>query len=69
MLIFLGNWSLNKKLHVSNSLKIARVRVATSDFTDFAYVWWVEYGKKHPNDIPQTWVVRNQVVLGLICDE
>jgi hypothetical protein len=32
----------------------ARVRVATSEFSDFAFVWWVEYGKKHPNDIPQT---------------
>jgi hypothetical protein len=30
--------------------------VATSEFSDFASVWWVEYGKKHPNDIPQTWI-------------
>jgi hypothetical protein len=25
----------------------ARVRAATSEFSDFASVWWVEYGKKH----------------------
>jgi stalled ribosome alternative rescue factor ArfA len=34
----------------------ARVRAASSEFSDFAYVWWVEYGKKHPNDIPQIWI-------------
>jgi hypothetical protein len=34
----------------------ARVIAATSEFSDFASVWWVEYGKKHPNDIPQTWI-------------
>jgi hypothetical protein len=28
----------------------ARVRAATSEFSDFASVWWVEHGKKHPND-------------------
>jgi hypothetical protein len=31
----------------------ARVREATSKFTNFASVWWVEYGKKHLDDIPQ----------------
>jgi hypothetical protein len=36
--------------------KNARVRAATSEFSDFAFVWWVEYGKKHPNDKPQTWI-------------
>jgi hypothetical protein len=34
----------------------ARVRAATTEFSDFSSVWWVEYGKKHPNDIPQTWI-------------
>jgi hypothetical protein len=32
----------------------ARVRAATSEFSDFASIWWVDYGKKHANDIPQT---------------
>jgi hypothetical protein len=50
MLIFLGNWLLNKNLH------------ATSEFSDFASVWWVEYGKKHPNDIPQTWIALKWVM-------
>jgi hypothetical protein len=40
----------------------ARVRAATSEFTDFASIWWVEYGKKHPDDIPQTWVALKQVM-------
>jgi hypothetical protein len=40
----------------------ARVRAATSEFFDFASVWWVEYGKKHPNDIPQTWFALKRVM-------
>jgi hypothetical protein len=62
MLIFLGNWLLNKNLHALNFLKNARVGAATSEFSDFAFVWWVEYGKKHPNDIPQTWIALKWVM-------
>jgi hypothetical protein len=40
----------------------ARVRAATSEFSDFASVWWVEYGKKHPNDIPQAWIALKWVM-------
>jgi hypothetical protein len=40
----------------------ARLRAATSEFSDFASVWWVEYGKKHPNDIPQTWIALKWVM-------
>jgi hypothetical protein len=39
-----------------------RVRAATSEFSDFASVWWVEYGKKHANDIPQTWIALKRVM-------
>lgn len=39
-----------------------RVRVATSEFTNFASVWQVEYGKKHPDDIPQTWIALKRVM-------
>jgi hypothetical protein len=39
-----------------------RVRAATSEFLNFASVWWVEYGKKHPNDIPQTCIALNRVM-------
>jgi hypothetical protein len=42
--------------------KNARVRAATSEFSDFAFVWWVEYGKKHANDIPQTWITLKWVM-------
>jgi hypothetical protein len=62
MLIFLGNWPLNKNLHVLSSLKMLVVREATSEFIGFASVWWVEYGKKHPDDIPQTWVALKWVM-------
>jgi hypothetical protein len=40
----------------------ARVRAATSEFSDFASVWWVEYGKKHANDIPHTWIALKRVM-------
>jgi hypothetical protein len=40
----------------------ARVRATTSEFSDFASVWWVEYGKKHPNDIPQIWIALKWVM-------
>jgi hypothetical protein len=42
--------------------KNARVRLATSEFSNFASVWWVEYGKKHPSDIPQTWIALKRVM-------
>jgi hypothetical protein len=42
--------------------KNARVRAATSEFSDSASVWWVEYCKKHPNDISQTWIVLKWVM-------
>jgi hypothetical protein len=35
--------------------KNKRVRAATSEFTNFASVWWIEHGKKNPNNVPQTW--------------
>ena len=39
-----------------------RVRAATSEFTDFASVWWIEHGKKNPNNIPQTWDALKRVM-------
>ncbi|XP_039776752.1 uncharacterized protein LOC120644236 isoform X2 [Panicum virgatum] len=33
----------------------AYVRAATSEFTDFSSIWWIEHGKKNPNNMPQTW--------------
>jgi hypothetical protein len=57
MLIFFGNWLLNTNLHALNILKMLG-----SEFSDFASVWWVEYGKKHPNDIPQTWTALKRVM-------
>jgi hypothetical protein len=62
MLIFLGNWVLNKNLHVFEFPENAKVRAATNEFSDFASVWWVEYGKKHPIDIPQTWIALKRVM-------
>ena len=39
-----------------------RVRAATSEFTDFASVWWIEHGKKNPNNMPQTWDALKRVM-------
>jgi hypothetical protein len=35
--------------------KNACVRVATSEFADFSFVWWIEHGKKNPHNMQQTW--------------
>jgi hypothetical protein len=43
-------------------LENARVRATTSEFSDFASIWWVEYGKKHPKNIRQTWVALKRVM-------
>jgi hypothetical protein len=39
-----------------------RVRAATSEFTDFASLWWVEHGKKNPYNIPQTWDAMKRIM-------
>ncbi|XP_072147925.1 uncharacterized protein [Setaria viridis] len=39
-----------------------RVRAATSEFTDFASVWWIEHGKKNLNNMPQTWDALKRVM-------
>jgi hypothetical protein len=62
MFIFLKNWLLNKKFTCFEFPKNAWVRAATSEFSVFASVWWVDYGKKHPNDIPQTWISLKRVM-------
>ena len=33
----------------------SQVRAATSEFTDFASVWWKEHCRLHPNNTPTTW--------------
>ena len=40
----------------------ACVRAAISELTDFASVWWIEHGKKNPNNIPQTWDALKRVM-------
>jgi hypothetical protein len=42
--------------------KNACVRAATSEFTDFASVWWIEHGKKNPNNMPQTWDALKRIM-------
>ena len=39
-----------------------RVRATTSEFTDFATIWWIEHGKKNPNNIPRTWNALKQIM-------
>ena len=33
----------------------SQVKAATSEFIDFALIWWREYKIKHPTAIPTTW--------------
>ena len=37
-------------------------RAATNEFTDFVSVWWIEHGKKNPNNIPRTWNALKRVM-------
>ncbi|XP_012702858.1 uncharacterized protein LOC105914754 [Setaria italica] len=39
-----------------------RIRAATSEFTDFASIWWSEYVRSHPNNTPQTWDAMKRVM-------
>jgi hypothetical protein len=58
------SWELvvEQKFTCFEFLENARVRAATSELSDFASVWWVEYGKKYPNDMPQTWIALKRVM-------
>jgi hypothetical protein len=47
--------AVDQKFTCHDFPEATRVRAATSEFTDFASVWWIEYAKKNPNKIPQTW--------------
>jgi hypothetical protein len=57
-----GRLLLIKNLHAMNFLRIKGVRAATSEFTDFASVWWVEHGQKNPYNIPQTWEALKRIM-------
>ena len=48
--------------HGAEFPEATRVRAATSEFTDFASVWWIEHGKKNPNNMPQTWDALKRVM-------
>ena len=47
--------AVDQKFACHDFPETTRVRAATSEFTDFASVWWIEYGKKNPNKLPKTW--------------
>lgn len=51
------NWELavDQKFACHEVPEIRRVRAATSEFTDFASIWWKEHCRQHPNNIPNTW--------------
>jgi hypothetical protein len=46
---------VDQKFACHEFLKNAWVRAATNEFTEFASVWWIEHGKKNPNNMSQTW--------------
>ena len=39
-----------------------RVRAATSEFTDFASIWWSEYIRSRQNNTPQTWEAMKRIM-------
>jgi hypothetical protein len=54
--------AVEQKFTCFEFLKNARVRATTSEFSNFASVWWVEYGKKHLNEILQTWIALKRAM-------
>jgi hypothetical protein len=43
-------------IFASNNFDVRKkVKVAVGSFTGYAVVWWSEYCRLHPNDIPTTW--------------
>ena len=54
--------AVEQKFTCHNFSENACVRVATSEFTDFASVWWIEHSKKNPNNMPQTWDALKRVM-------
>jgi hypothetical protein len=42
--------------------KNACVRAATSEFTDFSSIWWIEHDKKNPHNMPQTWDALKRIM-------
>jgi hypothetical protein len=47
--------SVDKKIACHDIPKNQRVRAATSEFTNFASVWWSEYCHNNVKSIPTTW--------------
>jgi hypothetical protein len=54
--------AVDQKFACHNFPEDTRVRAATSEFTDFASVWWIEHGKKNPDNIPRTWGALKRVM-------
>jgi hypothetical protein len=46
--------AIDQKFACHDFSKNARVRAATSEFTDFASIWWIEHSKKNTDNMPQT---------------
>jgi hypothetical protein len=54
--------AVDKKFACHDFPENARVRAAPSEFTDFAFVWWIEHSKKNADDMPQTWDALKRVM-------
>jgi hypothetical protein len=51
------DWELEveQKFSCHDVAATSQVKVATSEFTDFALIWWREYKNKNPMVVPTTW--------------
>jgi hypothetical protein len=54
--------SVEQKFASHDIPETQRVRAATSEFTNFASVWWSEYCRNHVNNIPTTWDTLKQAM-------
>jgi hypothetical protein len=51
------DWELEveQKFSCHDVAATSQVKVAISEFTDFALIWWREYKNKNPMVVPTTW--------------
>jgi hypothetical protein len=54
--------SVDQKFVCYEFSEVNKVRAATSEFTNFASIWWHEYQTTHPAAIPQTWNALKRIM-------
>jgi hypothetical protein len=62
MLTLLERLWLIKRLHVMNFLRMCGLELLLVSLLNLLLFWWIEHGKKNPNNMPQTWDALKRVM-------